>query len=269
MPMQCAWSHRSSVYLSGISRSTSSRATKTRRAQFRYIPDVSRIRDSVRGDFLPPGILRPREQRLGPGSPSNRWAPIALGGSVGGRAVTEFPVGYHGLHPDVSMNFQMNRWYSWVGEPEMLEEMRVAGRRFVTYADWTREFGALAKSAQTRGHTRFVTADVAALIKQDVLLLAGSEDHLVPMHHVYDQDKSLSHARSVTMRLSTCDEHAQNHCQVGNYGLALQTIEDWLDGKMLEETQCRGASLPCLPRSAERDSRTSHDGTVQAFDQAL
>ena len=26
-----------------------------------------------------------------------------------------FPVGYHSLHPDVSMNFQMNRWYSCVG----------------------------------------------------------------------------------------------------------------------------------------------------------
>lgn len=22
-----------------------------------------------------------------------------------------FPIGYHRLHPDVGMNFQMNRWY--------------------------------------------------------------------------------------------------------------------------------------------------------------
>ncbi len=62
------------------------------------------------------------------------------------------PVGYHGLHPDVSMNFQMNRWYSWVGEPEMLEEMRVAAPRIAAYADWKREFVALAESAQKRGH---------------------------------------------------------------------------------------------------------------------
>ena len=64
-----------------------------------------------------------------------------------------FPVGYHSLHPDVSMNFQMNRWYSWVGEPEMLEEMHVAAKRIATYADWTREFVALAQNAQMRGHT--------------------------------------------------------------------------------------------------------------------
>ena len=37
-----------------------------------------------------------------------------------------FPVGHHGLHPDVSMNFQMNRWFGWVGKPGMLEEMRMA-----------------------------------------------------------------------------------------------------------------------------------------------
>ena len=35
-------------------------------------------------------------------------------------AALKFPVGYHDLHPDVSMNFQMNRWFGWVGEPEML-----------------------------------------------------------------------------------------------------------------------------------------------------
>jgi len=26
-----------------------------------------------------------------------------------------FPIGYHELHPDVSVNFQLNRFYGWVG----------------------------------------------------------------------------------------------------------------------------------------------------------
>jgi hypothetical protein len=30
-----------------------------------------------------------------------------------------FPLGFHRLHQDLSMNFQMNRWYSWVGEPAL------------------------------------------------------------------------------------------------------------------------------------------------------
>ena len=286
-----------------------------------------------------------------------------------------FPVGYHSLHPDVSMNFQMNRWYSCVGEPEMLEEMRTVAPRISTYADWKREFVALAKSAAETGHllrsgfywrsaeffmridaleesglamtaewhkpvsavldhfaveqtaliglslggclvmraaafeprvnrviaydvltsfqgvnlgqtrpgirgilqtllwlraamivnwlvgsvartnpvvewglqqgmhvtgansnfeylqavTQFETADVSASISQDVLLLAGIEDHYVPVEQWHDQIRMISNARSITARLFTRSEHAQNHCQVGNFGLALRTIVNWLD----------------------------------------
>jgi pimeloyl-ACP methyl ester carboxylesterase len=74
------------------------------------------------------------------------------------------------------------------------------------------------------------TADVSGLIKQDVLLMAGSEDHYVPVEQLYQQIKMLSNARSITARLFTTSESAQNHCQVGNYGLALMTIVNWLDG---------------------------------------
>lgn len=51
-----------------------------------------------------------------------------------------FPVGYHHLHDDVSLNFQMNRWFNWVGDGTMLSEMRSIARRVRTYADWRREF---------------------------------------------------------------------------------------------------------------------------------
>jgi len=37
-----------------------------------------------------------------------------------------FPVGYHDLHPNVSINFQLNRFYGWVGDDSMLTEMRQA-----------------------------------------------------------------------------------------------------------------------------------------------
>jgi pimeloyl-ACP methyl ester carboxylesterase len=76
----------------------------------------------------------------------------------------------------------------------------------------------------------YVTADISARIKQDVLLFAGSEDHLVPMTHFYRQIKMLTNARSITMRLFTVGESAASHCQVGNYGLAFGTIVNWLDG---------------------------------------
>ena len=381
-------------------------------------------------------------------------------------AAMTFPIGYHDLHPNVSMNFQMNRWYGWVGEPAMLEEMRMAAPRIVTYGDWKREFVVLAERASLQGHVlragfywraadffmrvddverkdardnflaamrslygpeigtrhavpyvdgdvhgflptyrlnpphakstivffggfdscieelstafiylrdagydviafdgpgqggaldgsglamtaewhkpvsavldyfevkrvtliglslggclvlraaafeprvhrvvaydvltnlldinlrqthavirgllkvllklqaaklvnamvalvarknplvqwgvqqgmhvtgsasafeffqrsaRFQTDDVSALIRQDVLLLAGSEDHYVPIEQWHQQIRLLTNARSITARLCTRSESAQNHCQVGNYGLALMTIVSWLD----------------------------------------
>ena len=385
-----------------------------------------------------------------------------------------FPIGYHDLYPDASMNFQMNRWFGWVGEPDMLEEMRTAAPRIATYADWKREFMALAERASQQGHVlragfywrsaeffmqaddperkgvrarfleslrsvygpelgerhavpyadgyitgflpayrfkppdakctivffggfdsyieeltaafiylrdagydviafdgpgqggaldeaglpmtpewhkpvsavldyfevqeitligmslggclalraaaveprvhrvvpydvftnlldinlrqtnavirallkillrlqavklvnamvarvarkkpvvqwgleqgmhvtgttsafeflqrsaRFQTADVSALVWQDVLLLAGSEDHYVPIEQWHQQIGMLTNARSITARLFTRGESAQNHCQVGNYGLALKTIVDWLEGLPPERGQ--------------------------------
>ena len=77
---------------------------------------------------------------------------------------------------------------------------------------------------------QFHTVDVSPLVTQHVLLLAGSEDHLVPMSHLYRQIKLLKNARSITTRVFTESESASNHCQAGNYGLALKTIVHWLDG---------------------------------------
>jgi hypothetical protein len=76
---------------------------------------------------------------------------------------------------------------------------------------------------------RFRTADVSLQVKQDVLLLAGSQDHYVPTEQFHQQIKTLTNARSITARLFTNNESAQNHCQVGNYGLAFRTMVDWLD----------------------------------------
>ena len=44
----------------------------------------------------------------------------------------------------------------------------------------------------------------------------------------------LKNARSITARLFTRSESAENHCPVGNYGLALRTIVNWLDGMLVE-----------------------------------
>ncbi len=77
---------------------------------------------------------------------------------------------------------------------------------------------------------RYTTRHVSARVTADVLLLAGSEDHYVPLRQFYQQASALKRARSLTGRIFTRHEHAQNHCQIGNIGLALQVVLHWLDG---------------------------------------
>jgi hypothetical protein len=65
--------------------------------------------------------------------------------------ISRFPVGYYPLHPNVSLNFQMNRFYGWVGEEKMLDEMRAAAPRISSYDDWTREMLKLSDEALAAG----------------------------------------------------------------------------------------------------------------------
>ena len=59
---------------------------------------------------------------------------------------------------------------------------------------------------------QFQTADISASIGQDFLLMAGNEDHYVPVQQWNDQIRMLTNARSITARLFTRNECAQNHC---------------------------------------------------------
>jgi hypothetical protein len=79
---------------------------------------------------------------------------------------------------------------------------------------------------------RYRTADISPLVEQDALLLAGAEDHYVPLHQFYDQMRWLTHVRSLTARLFTRQEHAQNHVHVGNVGLSLRVIVEWIDERI-------------------------------------
>jgi pimeloyl-ACP methyl ester carboxylesterase len=69
------------------------------------------------------------------------------------------------------------------------------------------------------------------LVKQDVLILTGRDDHLIPFKMHDMQVKALTSARSVTGRVFTKDENAQNHCQIGNIGLALNVMIKWITEK--------------------------------------
>jgi pimeloyl-ACP methyl ester carboxylesterase len=66
-------------------------------------------------------------------------------------------------------------------------------------------------------------------VKQDVLLLASRNDHFIPIRLHKEQLESLTSAGSVTGRVFTREEQAHNHCQIGNIGLALKVMREWLE----------------------------------------
>ena len=67
------------------------------------------------------------------------------------------------------------------------------------------------------------------LVNQDVLLLGGENDAFQPPRLVDKQKRALIHARTIRERIFLKSESADQHCQIGNVSLALQTMLDWLD----------------------------------------
>jgi pimeloyl-ACP methyl ester carboxylesterase len=65
-------------------------------------------------------------------------------------------------------------------------------------------------------------------VKQDVLLTEGEDDHLFNTDWLYRIMSELVCAHSVSARIFTAREGAEQHCQVGNSGLAREEIVRWL-----------------------------------------
>ncbi|MBT6812476.1 MAG: hypothetical protein HOA53_07515 [Anaerolineae bacterium] len=66
-------------------------------------------------------------------------------------------------------------------------------------------------------------------ITQDVLFISGKDDHFIPIRLHNEQVRALVNAKSVRDKIFTKDDHAQNHCQVGNIGLLLDTMIEWIE----------------------------------------
>jgi hypothetical protein len=105
-----------------------------------------------------------------------------------------FPVAfYNDLHPDFSVNFQMNRCYNFSNDDEMLHEMRVVSPLIHNYGEFIKEFLRLYEKSLQGGHK------------------------IRAAHYLR------------TSRLFTRKETAQNHCQLGNVGLSVKAIVNWVE----------------------------------------
>ena len=69
-------------------------------------------------------------------------------------------------------------------------------------------------------------------VTQDVLLLCGEHDSFQPPMLARAQGEALTAASSVTLRIFTKAESADQHCQIGNVGLACRVLTTWLENSM-------------------------------------
>ena len=74
----------------------------------------------------------------------------------------------------------------------------------------------------------FTLAPIADCIRQDVLILAGADDHFVPQDQAARFEQALVNARSVTTRTFDRLSGGAEHCQAGNLTLIYAAVFDWL-----------------------------------------
>jgi pimeloyl-ACP methyl ester carboxylesterase len=74
----------------------------------------------------------------------------------------------------------------------------------------------------------YTLAPVAGRIRQDVLIMAATEDHFIPFHQTADFEKSLVNARSITTRIFDRPSGGAEHCHTGCLVLVHAAVFDWL-----------------------------------------
>lgn len=76
---------------------------------------------------------------------------------------------------------------------------------------------------------KYSTKDISHRVNQDVLIMMGKDDHIIP-YQMYDKQRhAFINASSVKGRVFTREEHASSHCQVGNIGIAIEEITKWIE----------------------------------------
>ena len=84
----------------------------------------------------------------------------------------------------------------------------------------------------------YTLVPVADRIRQDVLILAGTEEHFVTVRQTADFEKALVNARSVTTRIFDRPSGGAGHCQGGALTLYHAAAFDWLLDKFPERPTC-------------------------------
>lgn len=93
-------------------------------------------------------------------------------------------------------------------------------------ARWT--FNTKNSSETLNTFRKFSLADVADKIKQDVLILAGTNDHFIPLNQVEIFKNSLTNARSIKTIIYDEEFGGAEHCQLGASTLWQADFFEWI-----------------------------------------
>ena len=69
------------------------------------------------------------------------------------------------------------------------------------------------------------------LVKQDVMILTGKQDHAIPFKMHQMQVDALINAKSITDKVYTKETTGEHHCQVGNIKMSLDDMLEWIEMK--------------------------------------
>lgn len=99
--------------------------------------------------------------------------------------------------------------------------------------DWAISHGQYITGTESPYHfymdlKRHTLRGITSQIECDVLLLAGERDHYIPNTHFHLLMNRLTNANTLTGRMFTEEEGGAEHCQIGNHGIAIKAIVDWL-----------------------------------------
>jgi len=173
---------------------------------------------------------------------------ILLGASLGGYFVSRvaaFDTRIDGIiNYDVMYDFAMSTTWNYPGwlkkmmfDPKgvspfvksifrNLMKTNTKVRWAMTQGSWT--FGIKEPWDVVRNYQKYSIKDTAYKIKCDVLLLAGTKDHFVPMEIVKLNQQALVNARSVKTIVYDEESAGHEHCQVGASFLWQADVFEWL-----------------------------------------
>lgn len=100
--------------------------------------------------------------------------------------------------------------------------------------DWAFRHGMYAYEAKTpfeylKKLNNYQMVDVGSRIRQDVLVIGARKDHFIATELYKQELDALINVRSLTFRLFTEQESAENHCNCGNSKLCFDTMMSWID----------------------------------------